>query len=164
MAPRLTLARPADVPEIVALRSAAAARLTREFGPGHWSRPSTAANEREGMRRGHTYVLREGTRIVAALRLVPRKPPEHRQWFTDCRRPLYLPGMAVAADCQRRGIGRRCLEDVVRLAREWPADAIRLDAYDAPAGAGPFYERCGFREAGRRLFFGAPIIYYEMML
>jgi hypothetical protein len=31
----------------------------------------------------------------------------------------------------------------------WPADAIRLDAYDHPAGAGTFYTRCGFLHVGQ---------------
>src|ERR1035437_7340522 len=34
--------------------------------------------------------------------------------------------------------------EVERIAKAWPADAIRLDAYDAEAGAGPFYASCGW--------------------
>ena len=33
--------------------------------------------------------------------------------------------------------------------RAWPADAIRLDAYDAAAGAGGFYAKFGCTEVGR---------------
>jgi hypothetical protein len=46
----------------------------------------------------------------------------------------------------------------------WPADAVRLDAYQGPAGAGGFYERCGFREVGRAAYRGTPLIYFELLL
>ena len=43
-------------------------------------------------------------------------------------------------------------------------DAIRLDAYDAAAGAGDFYAKNGFREVGRTKYRNAPLIYYELLL
>jgi hypothetical protein len=53
---------------------------------------------------------------------------------------------------------------VPAIARAWPADAVRLDAYDAPAGAGGFYARCGYRERGRVTYRGVPLIYFEHVL
>jgi hypothetical protein len=50
------------------------------------------------------------------------------------------------------------------VARTRTVDAIRLDAYDAEAGAGPFYARCGFREVGRVLYRSTPLVYYERLL
>ena len=44
------------------------------------------------------------------------------------------------------------------------ADAIRLDAYDAEAGAGEFYVKCGFREVGRVAYRGVPLTYYERLI
>ena len=49
-------------------------------------------------------------------------------------------------------------------ARAWPADAIRLDAYDAVAGAGSFYDKCGFQERGHVVYKGDPLVYYEFLL
>ena len=72
--------------------------------------------------------------------------------------------MAVAPSHQRSGIGRLLLEEAKTIARRRPADAIRLDAYDAPAGAGGFYVKCGFREAGRSTCQGIPLIYFELLL
>ena len=65
---------------------------------------------------------------------------------------------------ERSGIGRLLLEEAKTIARRRPADAIRLDAYDAPAGAGGFYVKCGFREAGRSTCQGIPLIYFELLL
>ena len=56
------------------------------------------------------------------------------------------------------------MDDAVRIAREKKADAIRLDAYDAPAGAGGFYVKCGFHEVGRVIYRDNPLIYYELLL
>lgn len=50
------------------------------------------------------------------------------------------------------------------MARAWPGDAVRLDAYDSPAGAGPFHASCGFSERGRVSYRGTALIYYEVML
>jgi GNAT superfamily N-acetyltransferase len=72
--------------------------------------------------------------------------------------------MAVLPAMQRKGIGRRCLEEAERLAREWPADVIRLDAYDAAAGGRGFYQSCGYLEKGRVCYRNAPLIYYERVL
>src|SRR5258708_19997608 len=85
-------------------------------------------------------------------------------YFTPWARPVYLTNMAVAPELQRGGLGRRSLEAAIVIAREWPADAIRLDAYDAPAGAGDFYARCGFREVGKRVYRTTPLRYFEWML
>jgi ribosomal protein S18 acetylase RimI-like enzyme len=71
--------------------------------------------------------------------------------------------MAVHPEMQHRGIGRRCIEHAIERARLWPADSIRLDAYDAKAGAGGFYEKCGFREVGRVVYRLTPLVYYELV-
>ena len=72
--------------------------------------------------------------------------------------------MAVAPRWQRLGVGRRCLEQARIIASQWPAEAIRLDAYDGPAGAGGFYAKCGFIERGRVSYRSTKLVYYEMML
>jgi len=111
------------------------------------------------------YVAREGEKIVATLRLATKKPwAIDKSYFTKCRKPLYLLAMAVTPSRQRQGLGRLCMEEAAELARALKADAIRLDAYDAPAGAGGFYARCGCTEMGRVIYRNAPLIYYEMLI
>jgi GNAT superfamily N-acetyltransferase len=80
------------------------------------------------------------------------------------KRPLYLTGLAVSVAHQGEGLGRLAIEDAFNIARTWPADAIRLDAYDSPAGAGDFYVKCGFKERGRVVYKGDPLVYYELLL
>ena len=117
------------------------------------------------MRTSQVFVARAGAEIVATLRLATRKPwAIDTAYFAECHRPLYLLAMAVTPDRQRQGVGKKCLEEVKRIARAWPADAIRLDAYDAEAGAGHFYARCGYSQVGRVSYRGTPLIYYELLL
>ena len=165
MAPVFALAMPEDIGRIVDLRNAAGEKLTREFGRGHWSHPVTPEKVAANLEASRIYVLRERGLLVGTLRLQLKKPSEYdKPWFTRVRRPLFLYDMAVDPARQRRGLGRALIAGAIRVARAWPADALRLDAYDHPAGAGRFYEKCGFRETSRRVFFRAPIIYYEMIL
>ena len=72
--------------------------------------------------------------------------------------------MAVHPDFQGKGVGRVLLKEAKAAAQAWPADTIRLDAFDAKAGAGPFYAKCGFREVARVSYKGNPLVYFELML
>lgn len=154
-----------DAAALAALHTATAERLTKEHGTGPWSAPTTEKGVLFAMRTRRVFVAREGGEIVGTLHLTTKKPwAIDTRYFSACRRPLYLLNMAVIPEQQRQGIGRRCLEEARRAAREWPADAIRLDAYDAKAGAGGFYGRTGFTEVGRASYRGVPLIYFEAFL
>jgi GNAT superfamily N-acetyltransferase len=154
-----------DVASLAALHTANSDHLTQQHGPGPWSMKTSDKGMLYAMRVSRVYIARHDQEIVGTLRLTTTKPwAIDTKWFSPCSRPLYLLAMAVAPAVQRQGIGRRCLEEAQRIAKTWPADAIRLDAYDAVAGAGPFYARNGFREVGRATYREAPLIYYELML
>ena len=117
------------------------------------------------MRITKVWLARSGRAAVATFALGTRKPwAIDTSYFTPCERPLYLTSMSVRPDYQRRGVGRRCVAEIIRIARAWPADAVRLDAYDSPAGAGDFYARAGFDHVGNAIYRGNPLVYYEMML
>ena len=152
-----TFATDSDAAAIASLRNSVSRHLTREFGKGHWSGEVTTRGVLRGFQSSRVLVARDGADVVATLRLTTRKP-----WAIDLtyftavakRRALYLVDMAVEPKRQRQGMGRRLLESAREIARAWPAVAIRLDAYDAAAGAGSFYARCGFQEMGRVTYRG----------
>jgi ribosomal protein S18 acetylase RimI-like enzyme len=162
---RLSLATPDDAEGVAALRATVAHDLLARYGKGHWCSVVSVQAVLLGMRRGRTYVAKHRNMIVATLTLSTRKPwAIDRSYFTRSERPLYLTGMAVAPAVQRSGIGRSCLTEAVSIGRGWPGSSICLDAYDAAAGAGEFYRTCGFREVGRALYRGVPLIYFELLL
>jgi GNAT superfamily N-acetyltransferase len=154
-----------DVAVIAALHNAAAGALTGRFGAGHWSILTTERGAALAQRHARVRLGRDGRRVLTVLRLATKKPwAINLTYFTPVQRPLYVTGMTVSVAAQGQGLGRRAIEDACAVAKAWPADAIRLDAYDATAGAGAFYERCGFTERGRVVYKGVPLVYYEMVL
>ena len=161
----LRAAGPDDAATVSALLRAAAEELTRRFGRGRWSFAASERAVRSALATPASYLAWRDGDAVATLRLSPRRP-----WaivvsrFSAAARPLYLTDMAVRPDAQRTGVGRRALELAAEEARRWPADALRLDAYDAPAGAGEFYRRCGWRDVGSAAYRGQPLLYFELRL
>jgi GNAT superfamily N-acetyltransferase len=138
---------PSDAAELSALHTTVADHLTGRYERGPWSRHTSEKGVLYAMRRSRVLVATDGAQIVATFQLASKKPRAiDISYFTARSRPLYLHAMAVMPPMQRQGIGRRCLEEAERLARKWPADVIRLDAYDAAAGGGGFYQRCGYLE------------------
>lgn len=154
-----------DVPVIAALQNAAAGALTARFGEGHWSSLSSERGAALSLRHARVRVGRSGKRIVTVLRLANKKPwAIDVAYFTSVKRPVYLTGMAVSVAHQGQGLGRLAMQDAAAIAAAWPADAIRLDAYDANAGAGGFYTSCGYKDRGRVVYRGAPLAYFELLL
>ena len=158
-------AREEDAAVLAEIRNNAANRLSEKFGKGPWSGGCTEKGILYGMRTSRMIVARENGEIAGTLSLHTKKPwaidPAH---FTKVNKPLYLTSMFVAVERQGTGIGRRLLEEAIEIAREWPVDAIRLDAYDAKAGAGGFYAKCGFREVGRAKYKGVGLRYFERII
>jgi GNAT superfamily N-acetyltransferase len=154
-----------DAPALARLHTEVAEDLTNRYGRGRWSYTVSEASVRRALKSSRILIAWRGARVVATLQLGTTKPwAIDRAYFGDVPRPLYLQSMAVAPDLQRQGIGTHLIEEAKKAAIAWPADAIRLDAYDAPAGAGGFYAKCGFSEVGRVTFRNTPLIYYELLL
>lgn len=161
----IVAATPEDAAAVAAVRNAAAEGLTHQHGRGHWSGFATEQGVLRGITTSRVLIARSGARSIGTLRLATKRPwAIEARYFSPCERPIYLVDMAVTPRAQRRGVGRQLLAAAVEEAVACHADAIRLDAYNHAAGAGPFYEKCGFTEVGRMVFRGVPLIYYELLL
>ena len=162
---KLQTATADDVPDLVSLRNAVNDHLRTHYGDGYWLSRATEKGALFAMRRGTVYLARRRDQLVATLTLSTRKPwAIDKKYFHASEKPLYLTAMAVHPNHQRKGIGRACIDEARKIARQWPGDAIRLDAFDTAAGAGDFYRKCGFREVGRAVYRVAALIYFEMLL
>jgi ribosomal protein S18 acetylase RimI-like enzyme len=154
-----------DVATIAGILNAAAGALTARFGEGHWSTLVTERSVELSLPNARVRIGISGKKIVSVLRLATKKPwAIDISYFTPVKRPLYLTGMAIAVEHQGHGVGRLAIDDALAVATAWPADAVRLDAFDAKAGAGPFYAKCGFKERGRVVYRSDPLVYYELLL
>jgi GNAT superfamily N-acetyltransferase len=160
-----SIATEANAPELAVLHTAVSEGLTRRYGRGVWSSAMTERGALVAIRHSRVLIARRGKKIVGTLNLQTKKPwAIDVSYFTPVKKALYLVGMAVLPAMQRRGIGRMLLEEAAQQTRAWPADVIRLDAFDADAGAGGFYAKCGLRETGRVIYRNTPLIYFELVL
>lgn len=160
-----TTATESDVPALVVLETAVSEDLTTRYGRGAWSSVPTERGVFLSLRHALVILALDGKTIAGKLRLQTKKPwAIDRAYFTPVKKDLFLTGMAVMPAWQRKGVGRLLMGEATKRARAWPADSICLDAFDAEAGAGAFYAKCGFTERGRVTYRKAPLIYFEFLL
>lgn len=158
----VSIATVADAPEVVDLATRVAEDLTQRHGKGHWSSCPTDKGVLRKILTTWLLVARLGNETVGMVLLQSKKPwAIDVTYFTGVERALYLLDLAVAPPFQGKGIGRLLINQAIAAARAWPSNAIRLDAYDHLAGAGPFNLKCGFREVGRVVYRGVPLVYFE---
>lgn len=160
----VSFANPVDAPSIAALRTSVAQELTRDHGRGHWSSCATERGVQRALKTSRVLVARRGPELIGTVRLEAKKRAIDVTYFAAVPRAVYLHDLAVAPHAQRHRVAERLIEEARAVAHAWPSDAIRLDAYDHPAGAAPFYSKCGFREVGRVSYRGVPLIYFELLL
>jgi ribosomal protein S18 acetylase RimI-like enzyme len=155
----------ADANDIAALRVATAEDLTARYGKGFWSSHATDKGVLHAIKHGRVLVAVRDSRIIGTLTLSTHKPwAIDTAYFTKVKTPIYLTSMAIDPALQKQGAGRAMLDAAVKAVRAWPGQSIRLDAFDADAGAGEFYAKGGYREMGRVVFRQVPLIYYELLL
>jgi predicted N-acetyltransferase YhbS len=160
-----SIATPADAPALAALHTSVAEDLTRRHGQGFWSTKTSEKGALLGIRTTRVVVARTDKTIVGTLRLQTKKPwAIDVSYFTRVEKAIYLTSMAVVPSMQRHGIGRSLLAEAKKQVEAWPADAIRLDAFDTDAGDGEFYAKCGFCEKGRVVYRKNPLIYFECVV
>jgi GNAT superfamily N-acetyltransferase len=161
----LTIALPEDAARIAEILNASADDLTTRYGKGHWSYQTSERGVLGAINsKSKILIAKRGKTIVGTLCLQTKKPwAIDVTYFTAVPQPLYLVGMAVHPDVQRKGVGAYMLQKVPSFVKDWPAQAVRLDAYDSNAGAGDFYRKCGYTERGRVVYKGNPLIYFEWL-
>jgi GNAT superfamily N-acetyltransferase len=165
MAVTAQFATEADIPELLQLRLSVDADQARRFGNDRWSTTINEKSVARGLKSSRVLIARQRGQIIGTLRMETKKPwAIDLTYFTPVASAVYLHDVDVDPHVQRSGVGRRLMEHAKAVAREWPVEAIRLDAYDGPSGGGPFYERCGFTEVGRKVYRRVPLIYYELLL
>jgi GNAT superfamily N-acetyltransferase len=154
-----------DIPALLKLRLAVDADQARRFGTERWTTTINEKSVARGLKTSRVLVARQRGRIVGALRMETKKPwAIDLSYFTAAANAVYLHDVNVDPKLQRSGVGRQIIERAKTIAREWPVEAIRLDAYDGASGGGPFYKRCGFTELGRAVYRGVPLVYFEFLV
>lgn len=160
----ISTATVADVPSLVALRTSVAQRMAERYGEGDWSALPTEAAVIRQVRASRILIERRDSRIVGTVRLAAAiQALFDASAFTPVAHAFYVLGLAVAPDVQGQGIGRALMAAAKDTARESFADALWLDAFEHAAGAGIFYEKCGFRRVGGVQRGAMRLGYYEWL-
>lgn len=158
------LATETDLPALLKLRLAVDADQADRFGDERYTTTITEKSVARNLKSSRVVVATRRGRIIAAVRMETKKPwAIDLKYFTPACKAVYLHDVNVLPELQQSGIGSQLMDRVKQLAKEWPVDAIRLDAYDGPSGAGPFYRKCGFRKLGNAVYRGVPLVYYEFV-
>jgi GNAT superfamily N-acetyltransferase len=161
----ISLATSADAQGIAEVISEAAHDLTDKHGHGHWSAIASPKGVLNGMSKAKVLVAKTGNTVVGTLRLTGSRPwVIDPAYFTPVPRPVYLVDMAVRPGYQRIGVGRALIEQAKAITTALSGDAIRLDAFEGVAGAGGFYEKCGFTDKGHIVYKTVPHIYFEWLI
>jgi ribosomal protein S18 acetylase RimI-like enzyme len=161
----ISLATSDDAAAIADVITLAAHDLTTKHGAGHWSAVASEKGVLNGMSKARILVARSEIEVVGTLRLTTSRPwVIDPAYFTPVPRPIYLVDMAIRPGYQRMGIGRALIEQAKALSTALAGDAIRLDAYEGVAGAGGFYEKCGFTQKGQILYKKVPHVYFEWLI
>lgn len=161
----ISLATPEDAAAIAEVISEAARDLTAKHGQGHWSAVATGKGVLNGMGKAKVLLAKANGQVVGTLRLTASRPwVIDPAYFTPVARPVYLVDMAVRPGFQRIGVGRSLIETAKNMATALAGDSIRLDAYEGAAGAGAFYEKCGFTDRGHIVYKTVPHIYFEWLI
>lgn len=161
----ISLATPDDAAAIADVISQAARDLTAKHGQGHWSAVATGRGVLNGMGKAKVLLARNGEEAIGTLRLTASRPwVIDPAYFTPVHRPVYLVDMAVRPGYQHLGVGSSLIQEAKAMATALGGDAIRLDAYAGVAGAGGFYEKCGFTEMGQIIYKTTPHIYFEWLI
>jgi GNAT superfamily N-acetyltransferase len=159
------LATEADIQALLALRLAIDADQAERFGADRYATTLSEKSVARSLKSSRTLVATRLGRIVGTVRMETKKPwAIDLSYFTPVSQAVYLHNVDVHPELQRSGIGRELLDRTKTMAKDWPVDAIRLDAYDGPSGAGPFYKKYGFKKLGHTVYRGVPLAYYEFVL
>ena len=160
----ISIATENDARGLAALRTVVARDMTRQFGEGAWSVSPSDADVIQQLNASIVLVAHREAEIFGTVRLARAKPwAIDASMFTPVATAFYVLGLAVSPDTRGEGVGRSLMEAAKDAARMEPADALWLDAYEHPAGAGPFYMKCGFRQVGRTSYREMPLMFYEWL-
>jgi ribosomal protein S18 acetylase RimI-like enzyme len=145
----LELADLSDADGVVALRDAAAHWLVsqgiRQWEPGEVSPAEVTAQITDGQ----WWVLRGGSGLRAALRLVDEDP---HAWGHRDDPALYVHGLVISRQEVGAGLGVNLLRWVEATAAQRGVPVVRLDAVETNERLRAYYRRHGFREVGRATF------------
>lgn len=145
-------AAPADRADIVSLLDEAATWLQAkgidQWKPGRFTEEVTTA-----IAAGELYLARRSGAVVGCFRLARSDPDASRLWAEplanlSSARVLYLSRLAVSRAAARDSLGRRLLDEAMRIAASAGIESVRLDCWAGNLRLRQYYLDAGFEHLG----------------
>jgi GNAT superfamily N-acetyltransferase len=86
------------------------------------------------------------------------------RWTPDTEPALYLNRLAVIPARQGTGLGRACMDEVERIARDQRCGAVRFDCVAAHEDGLAFYDTLGYERRGPWREWGIELVLFEKVL
>lgn len=114
---------------------------------------------KDSLEKGELFVLKNDGRLYGCVILNSESNEDYNgvPWRIECgNEEVLIPhALAVSLDHQGMGLGKRIVEEILRLARMEKKKAVRLDILGTNVAAEKLYTGCGFQ------FVQAKTMYYE---
>jgi ribosomal protein S18 acetylase RimI-like enzyme len=166
----ISLGKPEEIDEIVALIKACAAHL-RTVGVDQWDEDYPDYTDIENDLATQTlFAYREDAVIIGIVVLNETQDKEYEEinWITsDDSRNLVVHRLAVHPDHQRKGLARLLMDHAEGFAKEKKYDSIRLDTYSQNPRNQKFYNNRGYTDLGPVFLIykrSHPYFCYELLL
>ena len=149
-APTLEKVAPDQVDELQEIVRLCGEDMTARWGLTHWMPPPPVEIMRRHAAEKDVYAVRQGGETVATFTFGLSGWPEASRpyWADPDARAAYVARLAVRPDAQGHGLGRWCMDQVERLARERGCASIRLDAVAGFDGPLALYRSLDYEERG----------------
>ena len=149
-APTLEKVGPDQVDELQEIVRLCGEDMSARWGRTHWLPPPPVEIMRRHAVEKDVYAVRQGGEAVATFTFgLSGWPDDSRPYWADPdARAAYVARLAVRPDAQGRGLGRWCMGEAERLAREQGCASVRLDAIADFPGPLALYRTLGYEERG----------------
>ncbi len=136
--------------EIVNMYRLATRKLNRQ-GIEQWNEEYPARERlRKDIAKGNMYLLMDGNQVAASVVLDQHEDPEYDEvdWKDERGEPLVVHRLCVHPGWQGRGLSKRLLREIERMARQKGYTSIRLDTMMKNERAVNLYDSQGYERRG----------------
>lgn len=112
----------------------------------HWYPYASLEKFKEKVKYSDVYCVFENEKMVATFSLstTPRDYYKLSMWQDQNAKAIYLGNLGILPELQGKGLGKWCLNEVEKIAKEMNCKAIRFDCVEKHPWLSNFYEKLGF--------------------
>ena len=135
-----------EIPQVHELLSRCGMHMYETMKLTHWYPYKTLPEFTSYMNGKTIYCIHEGSSLLGSFNLDTRpRDYYYAELWSDGDCPaLYLGNLGILPQLQNRGLGKRCMSEVERIAKEQKR-SIRFDCVEKHPWLAGFYEKLGYK-------------------